>query len=449
VKKDGKNVLKNVRIWSADEKRCEAIWFKYFLTLCGCQVFNVGIKQIEKLIEREQYIDIVLFSKIDDKVCKNLKGTQNAVQVISGNLSEEKNFYKLFEYIDEVDIYNSTSLKHVVRLLSGYIADSQEETDSILDLFEWFTQNNSEMAKRLYIVNELFYSKKINYKLYKNYDLLEESTTYIKKKLEDYVSFSQSRMDRGTTWFDRFAATYLKNVLNSCYIKIRSAKRYDVEEVFNEAVALYNEKQDSLSAKILQLLIASNGGIEDEKRDRITDHLKVFEDPEFSGRVYGIAGDIFYDGRSKEDRQRALRAYRNINYVDSECFVWWYKLATLYEEFNMNHNQSTNLAIELYMKTLERLDTIGNDYTTPTEIEIYCKSYYKQLQLQLNSGQCSKESLYYKMNKLFQKETSAYRNNFFKSFFLESSELCDSVDRFIEERFSIIKKTSRGSCPYL
>ncbi|MGN0278003.1 MAG: hypothetical protein ACI4C4_01470 [Lachnospiraceae bacterium] len=441
--------MRNIRIWAEDQKKCEAIWLGYFLTLCGCQVWKGRIGNIDSFQEQTemvQYLNVLIFDDIDIDSCYHMAEKVFGQELfISGDIDEERQepLCAQLRFVPRIDFEDTDSLSPMVEALMGYIADDEKEYKSALKLLNCFVLHENSLTKAIYIVDELFCSRRIDYTSYDYYGVLIDEIYEIEK----WRIFYERQLTDKTTFVEKFSITFLQNLLNEGIIKARKEGGFNTDRLLANANYLWKIKPETKAALFLQLQIMHNSILVSDRFQDVADTLEKITEKEYKNRVYCELGDIYREYNTSESKQGAESFFKKIDNSDLEFFRGWYKLGLLYEERGGENQDFMQMAMEQYDKIIEYISEIDVSHRTPQEFEYYYKAKYKMLELQveeavISEGHEQEELLSYEeeAKKIYRDCIRIQPNIFLDKLFGEDGEMREKINGLMNEKMGYIQR---------
>lgn len=378
--------MKNFRIFLEDNKKCEAIWLEYLLVLCGGQVWK-GKLSLDNLIlhgntSRHRYIDILLFSDIDWRFCSAIADhNMTGSYFVSGkrNGADMPPGVYTWGFCRELDINNPKTLLELIDYIFTVITEEQQEREAIIRLAENYVSDHNLLMKSIYVITELFCSRRLNYTRYKGIDTLIYAINNVQKWYDKYLNVLGERL----AFIEMFTLTWLQNLINEGYIKARQNKGYDRDILLKNANYLKKLKPEMPAVLFLKLQILHNCINCDERLEDIMNQILEKSAPEYVGRAYCEMGDLLRDNEDRDYKHTADEYYGKLDEKDFECYRGVYKLGLLYEDMGERDGKWYRHAEERYDLVLRLIEPIDVMNRTPQEFEYYCKAVYAKIKMQL------------------------------------------------------------------
>lgn len=380
--------MKNIRIWTRETKRSEGVWLEYLLTLCGCRVwkgflseeyYNNTRKDISAVY---QYIDIFLFEEIESRFCDRIAEFYSERKIwISGSGSY---FLPSFwwEMSDELKLEEPTTIVEMMRELSKYIAEEQYEIERIQRITDAYINNDNALAKSMYTVNELFCSRRINYSLYENKNVLLETIALLETWHHEY-GMSSYRLGK-MAFSEMFALTYIQNMINDAYIKARVPGGFDVRVVLSNVDYLLKCDPDCDSALLLKLRIMRNCIDYPENPEKLLKKIVVNTAPPYLDKGYCEMGDIIRENADKVFYHTPADYFERARRVNPNAYTGVYKLGYIFERKGRRDAVWYERAAEMYREVIESIRLCPEFVNwTPHEFEYYYKAAYGALKVKI------------------------------------------------------------------
>ena len=397
--------MRDIRIWSEDNKRCEAVWINHLLTLCGCQVWLGRLSEAEQKYEKtDQYVDILLFTDIKSGFC-DIFINQNAGSGIwvCGRAKTGIEDYLRGPFIwgvcEEIKIERPESLKELIRILSGTIAENQKEKAAILNLADLFTVQNNMLSRCIYTIQEMFCSRRIDYSKYQNVGILFKAITDTEEWLQTYLE----RLKDKLSYVEMFAIIYLQNLINEGYVKARSTGGYDAMVMLRNANYLLRSEKETAAVWFLKLQILHNCISFIERPDDILNLIKAWSKPEYISRAFCEVGDIYREEKYKSSDLEVVDYYENADDHDIENYRGLYRAGLVYEEkgdLNFTWYQNARKKYEMVKRLISDINIADR---TPQEFEYFYKARYGRIKMSIRFD-CSNGSMTYEKEESYCKE---------------------------------------------
>ena len=372
--------MRDIRIWTVETKRCEAVWLGNLLTLCGCQVWkgNLCKDSLEIMCEKNgkgfQYLDILLFDIIDADFCNTLAAMYSGGDIwISG---EGDYWFQAFwrGVSDKLEMNDSTTIIELMRGLCSFIAEDMSETEGILKLTSEYVASDNALARNIYTINELFCSRHIDYSQYRSYGVLRGTISQV----ENWYQSQAASAYRGLTFNETFAFTYVQNMINDAYVKARVSGGFDVRIVLRNANYLLKCNPSSAAVQFLKLRILRNCIHYPESPDEVLMWISDRSADEYRGRAYCEMGDIARENPNAVFNHTAVEYFERADDGNLEEYCGLYKLGYIFEQRGGQDPAWLELAIEMYSKVMDYIEQIMRDeyYRTPQEFEYFYKAWF-------------------------------------------------------------------------
>lgn len=400
--------MRDIRIWSKDNKRCEAVWVNHLLTLCGCQVWMARLAEVrQKYIASDgwdQYVDILLFTNIEYDICNYFIDQSPGCGIwVSGRMEEENNEFLWNPFIwgtcEELDIGKPESLIALIRILSGTIAENQNEKAAILDLVNLFVGNNNKLSRCIYTIQEMFCSRRIDYTRYENVGILFSAITGAEAWLQTY----QDGLKGNLSYIEMFAIVYLQNLINEGYIKAGKTGGYDAEIMLRNANYLLRSEIETDAVYFLKLQILHNCIGFKERPDDILNMIKEKSKPEYISRAYCEVGDIYREDGEKGSDREVTAYYENAGEGDIENYRGLYRAGLVYEkkgDYNFVWYQNAREKYGAVMRLINRIEISDR---TPQEFEYFYKACFGTVKMSIRCD-CSNGNMTYEKIEKYCKE---------------------------------------------
>lgn len=376
--------MKNFRIWSVDNKKCEAVWLEYLLILCGSQVWKGRLSEKNLKLHgknsKHRYIDILLFEDIDWRLCNSIADYNSLGVYFACGKSDKSMPHEVYAWGSsrELNMEEPETLIDLLDYLCLIMADGQQERTAILRLTKNYISENNVLTKSIYAITELFCSRRLNYTGYKGIDILLNAVINIEKWYKEYLS----ALDEKLTYSEVFTITYLQNLTNEGYIKAHKKGGYDTSILLKNANYLKKLKPEAVAVQFLKLQILHNCINCDEHLEDILYEIIEKSAPEYVSKAYCELGDLLRDNENWEYRHSADEYYEELN-DDFECYRGIYKLGLLYEDRGYVEEKWYYYAEKKYALVLKLIESIQVKNRTPQEFEYYCKAFYAKIKMQL------------------------------------------------------------------
>lgn len=400
--------MKSFRIWADNDKKVEAIWLGYLLKLIGCKVW-IGnyLKDVFQTRDCEHlYTDIILFETIDFNICCSLSAINPFDHIIvSGNqyVSTPTIAYN-WTILPELKIINPNTLKYFIKTIyPRYLHYIEDEENSIIDITEIYIKNNSQLAKAMYTIEELFIGKIPSY--YSNYisnEVLREAVDYIKICYNSLIE----KINYNSSYIDYVVLFYLKTLINDGNQKLGKEKEFSDDSLIHNINYLDNLSQgrEKDLGILLKLKIAPYTSESIHLLNEVKETLSSINlAPEYIDQIYGEIGKI-YRSTIKES-ELAIKFLSNVNENNIENYHNIYILGILYQiqasTYDKRHSyENYEYANQKYRQVISMLKPIGISNMTPKEFIYYISAIVKFSKLQLQFGNISELSYQEELNNL-------------------------------------------------
>ena len=364
--------MKNIRVWTDDDKRCEGVWLTQLLTLCGCQVWTgrLSEKEYPYIKTDKEYIDILLLGSKNNNDYLNYINRPRSNKIIVSGRREKTSFLRYTSIVwgicDELNMNQRESLESLMNLVGTIICEDAEEKSAVLRLTHSFTEEKNKLSRAIYIITKLFHSRKIDYSKYNNVSVLIQAVSDTKEWLENYARETIYPL----TYAEMFMIVYLQNLIDEGYIKARKTGGYDTSKMFRDANFLLNNEPEADAVSFLKLQILHNSiNYLERPEDILNDIERVFA-PEYVGVAYKEVGDIY--------REESYRSNSSCISFYERSLLMNYSLETMYRiGLEYEHSGNCNLyfeAIKKYEEIVKKIGQIELADRTPEEFLLYCKA---------------------------------------------------------------------------
>ncbi len=379
--------MNNIRIWSEDNKRCEAIWLGYLLTLCGCQVWKGRLETNcwdgLKADDQYRYVDILLFGSGNSEryihfMDRNTKGIMciSGLEQLPAFVRNNPNVWKTSV---SLKLGQPESLEGLMNELSRFIVRNTKERLAVLRLTNMFVKKENALSKCIYTITEMFCSRRINYDEYHNVNVLIQAISEVEEWLHDYINGISSV---GTlTYVEMFTIVYLQNLVDEAYIKAKQRGGYDVSRLLRNANYMLSHKEEAEATHFLKLQILHNSVNFAERPDDILDVIREQSPSEYSDQAFCEVGDIYREDRSKVSDMDIVGYYEAINCKDVQNFSGLYRAGLVYQERGKNNFKWYKEAKEKYKQIINLIGEVDIEYRTPQEFEYFYKAKYGKIKM--------------------------------------------------------------------
>lgn len=378
--------MKNIRIWTETEKRCEAIWLNQLLTLCGYQTWKTIID--EKTYHyacdnRFHYLDILLLGNRSTTDYLWLVNRNKFPKiVVSGPVQKVNLLRNNFNILGASEMLNTDSrgsLEKLMLLVSDFVAKNTIERATLLKLTRYFVQRENDLSGAMYTITEMFCSRRINYLPYDNYGVLIYAIKDVEKWLQNYLE----NVELDLTYPELFAITYLKNLINEGYIKARRSGGYDTTELFRNANYLLHEEPDADAVLYLKLLILHNSINFSERPEDILEIIQKVSAPEYVGKAAGEVGDIYREEQRRISKYDLTDYYELLDERDAENYRSLYRYGLVLENMGAADMELYLQANEKYTMVIILIININLEDRTPQEFEYLYKAIYGKIKTKI------------------------------------------------------------------
>lgn len=371
--------MENVRIWSKETKRSEAVWLEYLLILCGCQVWK-GILDgncLDRVFTNtgSQYIDIFLFDVVDEELCSKLEtGHPRGRICISGD--SRWNMISFWcELSCQLKLAEPLTLLELMENICDLIVSDTNDRDGILRLASAYAAYDNLLAQNMYTIQELFCSRRVNYSGYHNRDMLLKAIEQVENWYHEYAAAYSKRR----TFGESFAFTYIQNLLDEAYIKARIRGGFDTRMILQNTNYLVKCTPDSNAVLLLKLRILRNCINYQESPDMLLKRYIVRAAEEYWGKAYSEMGDMSRENPDKVFDYSPVEYFNLACEQNPELYSGLYKLGYLYER----KHKHLDSAERNYNLVMEQIGNIKLKYRTPQEYEYYYKAFYGKIRCQV------------------------------------------------------------------
>ena len=374
----------NVRIWSKADKKSEAAWLEFLLTLIGCQVWKGNLSSnpyiFQKRTTEYRYIDVLLFETIDWMVCGRIADTNPAGAVlICGN---EEMYVPMGAYswrvCRELRIDRPDTLLELIKNIYPIIMKEYNELSSVLHLTESYMAEGNKLARAMYTITELFCSRREDYSKYDNGMILLTAAEYIEQWYQEYAE--TFRRNSRTTYVEAFALTYLQNLANEGYTKAGVRKAFPDELVFANTSYLMKLRKRDDAVLYLRLMVMHNADRLREDPIQILDAITETAAPEYMNQAYCEAAEIYRGIPGQQEK--AIQLLEKVDENDAGSYQGLYKLGLLYEAKGERNLIWYKRAEQEYRQVIKMLRSLKKKYRTPQEFEYYYKAKYRKIKMQ-------------------------------------------------------------------
>lgn len=454
-----------IRIYYEIDKRCEVIWLKQFLELCGFividKLYSLDNMKNHSKLDVDNYelepINIILLSKntnktlydIIDDIHKANFTEKTEFMIGSSKIFKEykKNYTKIdnilhYYYLDKAFFYYDLNYEDG-KSLNDYARDLMiRSCPNYQKLVDAYIKDDNQLAKSFFLIKNVFYNRKVDYSSFSSkVELLRKSASYLKNVINNFNLEEQKNL-----FEELYFLTYLMNTINNAVSKdLRLDKDfwYLGNLLFNNANYIYahfyrnkcdtitkNTNWDNNAVIINKLIIEilSNtalGWI--DLRDGVKNIQKITDSTidncleEFKPQILAPTIDFLYcNNRFNESIPLAEKI---IEYAP-ENYLSLFRLGFLYYK-----NGDTKKANEFYGRATNCIKEIDSKYLTPMEIIYYYNSIYRKIKLasykvEASSNSSMVDELYSLTCKLKEEILSFngnYQNEFIQQMFASSN----------------------------
>lgn len=414
----------NVRIWAKADKKSEAAWLGYLLTLVGCQVWKGNLSSdpyiFQKRTTKYRYIDILLFEAIDWMTCGRIADTNPAGAVfICGNeemyMSTGAHSWRVCR---ELKIDSPDTLTELIQNIYPILMREYNELSSVLHLTDSYLAEGNKLARIMYTITELFCSRREDYSKYDNGILLMRATEYIEQWYQEYIEIFQ-RNSR-TTYVEAFALTYLQNLANEGYVKAGMRKAFPDEMIFANISYLMKLRRRDDAVLHLKLMAMHNADRLREDPIKILDEIAETAAPEYMNQAYCEAAEIYREIPGQ--REKAIQLLEKVDENDAASYQGLYKLGLLYEAKGEWNPVWYKRAEQEYRQVIKMLSMVKNKYRAPQEFEYYYKSKYRKVKMQFYLREKDGYTCQNELEKLMEACANDWKGVFLDKFFYKSTQ---------------------------
>lgn len=440
----------NVRIWAKADKKSEAAWLGFLLTLTGCQVWKGNLSSNPSVFQartiKYQYIDILLFETIDWLVCGKIADTNPTGAVfVCGN---EEIYPPMSAYAwrrcSELQIDRPDTLRELIQNLYPLLMYEDNEQDAILHLTDMYVLERNKLARAIYSVTELFCSRKIDYRKYDNRAILIAAVQFIEKWSRKYVE-TLARNSR-LAYVEVFALTYLQNLVNEGCIKAGMDKVFVDEMIFSNTNYLMKFQRKDDAVLSLKLKLAHNSDRPLDEPMQLLDMIIENSSPEYINQAFCEMAEMYRENPGLQER--AIQLLERIDYNDTENYQGLYKLGLLYEEKGEIDFSWYQRAEQEYRQVMRLLGPVKRRYRTPQEFEYYYKAKYRKIKMQYHLNKLDGQSCQSELKSLIEACTEDWKGLFLNKFF--AGDAYDdilsytNISLLMEEKMSHVKRWAKN-----
>lgn len=379
--------MKCFRIWSEDDKRCEAIWLSYLLTICGCLVWKGRIE--EELPQsffsgkEHEYINVIICSERSARREEYLLWRTSLTNVIFCGVVRENEFincnFNIHEICEPLDIDCPETLDALMSVLSKVIAADSDERKSIIRLTKLFAGKGNYLTKAIYTITDMFCSRRINYAEYQNAEILIRAVFEVERWIQELAN----NVDDVLTCAEMFAFVYLKNLVDEGYIKARVRGGYDTSIMLKNANFLLNNYREMEAVHFLKLQILHNSINFNERPDDI---LRVMENEVpllYLNKAYSEVGDIYREETNRISELSVIEYYEKINVEDLENYQGVYRAGLVCEGKGTVSFKWYAEALKKYDYVISLIEKVEYSYRMPQEYEYFYKAQYGRIKMSI------------------------------------------------------------------
>ena len=379
--------MKNFRIWSEDDKRCEAIWLSYLLTICGCLVWKGRIEaefpQSFFSGKGHEYINVIICSERSTRRKEySLWRTSLNNVIFCGAVHENELLncnFNIYEICNPLNIDCPETIISLMGILSKIIAKDTIERESIMRLTKLFVGRENVLTKSIYTITEMFCSRRINYAEYQNADILIRAVSEVERWIQELAN----NVDDVLTCAEMFAFVYLKNLVDEGYIKARKRGGYDTSIMFRNANFLLDNYREMEAVHLLKLQILHNSINFSEKPDDILRTIENEIPHLYVGKAYNEIGDIYREETNRISELSVVEYYEKINPKDLENYMGIYKASLVCDVKGNVDFKWYAKAREKYNCVTELIEKVNPIYRTPQEYEYFYKAQYGSIKMSI------------------------------------------------------------------
>lgn len=375
--------MENIRIWSKETKRIEAVWLGYLLTLCGWQVWKGrliedGFPKV-RTDEEYQYVDILLFDSVDIGLCERLAVMHpSGMFCVSGDGWQQVRM-RWWERCPQLTMSDGLTLLGLMDKLCNFMTRDADEHEGVLRLMSAYVAKGNALVRNMYTIHELFCSRRVNYGAYENKGLLMDAISQVESWYREYAV----SVPKKAVFSEEFALTYIQNMIDDAYVKAHVTGGFDVSIIFRNANYLLKRNSGYTAVWLLKLQILRNCINYTEWPDDVLKQFISRSAPEYRGRAYCEIGDISRENPNKIFKFSPEEYFEKADDGNPEGYCGLYKLGFLYGKGGVGTFPGADEAEEKYTKVIEYINRIAPEYRTPQEFEYYYKASYGRLKLQI------------------------------------------------------------------
>lgn len=441
---------RDIRIWSGEEKRCEALWLSYLLTLCGHQVWKGRLEPKEETAYSEtgwyDYVDIVLLDKKEQGSERLFfKGALLGTTWICGDLQDVDLFLgglRLGGVSDELSMGQPQSMYALMDGLCEIITEDEKESESIQLLTDFFMQQENELSCCIYTISEMFCSRRIDYSKYEHVKVLHQAISSIEKWLKNYTYSLSGSM----TYPEMFTVVYLQNLLNEGYVKARKYGGYDVNLLLQNTDYMLKYEEDSEAVLFLKLQILHNSVYFQDSIDDILKEIAERVKPEYVSGAFCEAADIIREDKSQDFATEAVDYYEKLNINDIESYRGLYRAGLAYEgKAGIFYKKAS----DKYRMVRKLLNEVSEEYRTPQEFEYFYKAEFGEInvavELDKENGRLTagKRTEYQQKLKSLEQKCSNFKNIKFFEKMYQKEEVYQTILGLMGEKMGKVQNWAK------
>lgn len=337
------------------------------------------------MASQHKYLDILLFDYGDsEKYAHFLSRYTGGLVWLSGRIEStlvmQSNPYVL-GVCGSLEVNSTQSIVTLMDELSKVIARSKNDQLAILRLTNLFVNRNNTLCKCMYVIKEMFCSRRINYSEYENVEVLIRSVNETEAWLEDYIKECNNVLS--LSYVEMFTIVFLQNLIDEGYIKARRRGGYDTSLMFRNANYILNSVPRADAVHLLKLQILHNSVNFNERPDEILRIISEQSAPEYISRAFCEVGDIYREDKSKIADRRVTEYYEEADQDDIDTYRSLYRAGLVYEEEGKTNFICYEMARKKYDQVIGLIERIDLLYRTPQEFEYFYKACYGKIKMSI------------------------------------------------------------------
>lgn len=445
--------MRNIRIWAEDNKRCEASWLGYLLTLCGCQVWKGQIAGestgISKNSGRHRYVDILLAGDEADELSTHfLEQYTGGIIWYSGEFQSSAlicNNPYVRGFSEELQIDRSESIKSLMCGLCEIITENSNERISIMRLADSFVQQSNMLPCCIYTISEMFCSRRIDYSEYDNIGVLFQAISAVEEWLKNFTH----GVDGSLTYPEMFTIVYLQNLLDEGYVKARKRGGYDTSLLLRNANYILKYESEASAVQLLKLKILHNCINFSERPDDILQIILEQSEQEYISEALCEMGDIFREDGSKVSDREAVEYYEAVDQRDIGSYRGLYRAGLAYEEKAKISFEWYEKAKEKYEQVVGLIERIKLKDRNPQEFEYLHKAQYGVIKMSVELDKANerltqeKKDFYQKELELLIEECAEYNQIVFLKKMYDREEVYHNIQLLMDEKMNKVKSWAK------